>query len=642
MTRETGPVGNKGAISHQGIARTYLGILKKRMKLSGISSLRWRRILADGTKIIVSSINGQDFIKVIPIIKEAIAESIGNIFLIPRSDTAPNGWGAPITEDNSPLGTIGGTPEGVVISKRGTEITRAAETSLPYTVDWVNSAKTHQLMWKASHAHIPTDEAPLDSRNRYNCVPNGVSIYKKNETLASLPLKIVGACMTLIDGVEYLIAITMTPLSGDSVTFEAFRRVFREEYSNDNVFDAETESDGWEAFGDSGSLTFLADPAEPDVYGLTIRSGVYFSGNGKEGGAAAWAWDHVSFFENAYPVGEFVFKVTSSGVVITFEEKIGFIFTKTFTEESTIVNSGGIETGLYQSSTVNDIAEAVVIGVDYRSSEKIYLKYTANGTSTETHNYVGPSIGFPAIDRELIKATYGSTTRTFQLGDLAFTSTETFVEQETTTYTVATLLTELVSLSTTKGITSLLLLYADLRYKIALLQTLTSDQRIEGSGSSVVDLIYNTTSEDAIKHVFEPSKISLNAATTTFSASNNQGLIGGVPLPTPAVPLTVTVTTELANGLWSLNFSPTFPDDSIGTNSTPAVIEGVSDADGSTLLLFAKQIPPISFDISAGGLGPPYLDPIEQIGYYVPWGFDVYDRLEMVGTTPRWTDLKLI
>ncbi len=562
--------------------------------------------------------------------------SAGKIFCIPKSDTAPAGWGAPL-EGNEPLGFPGGTSPGITLSSGS--VNRIQSSSLPYFMaDWVSGDKSIHLQWKVGLPSVHDDERYTgDTIHRYMCFPFDRPIYKDNAVLCYVPAltgSVAGVCVTDISGTKYLISVNVV-VNTASIVFQSYRRVWADSYANDLYYDPATNPLGWEAFGQSGALTFtpavVTDPL--DLGGLTLRSGVYFSGDGTIGGAAAFTVYDAYGYRTAYPVGEYVFNVTGSGVDASFSEGEYIVEWTEVRQKDTEYN------GAYSRSITS--APDVILGVDYANNTKVYFKYTS--TSSEVITQTGVRAEPP--DSSIWIEGTGATTlsETITIGSSSYTYTNSGSEQwaawsqHNASYAHS---------GSHSGDSLYGVLYADARYGV----TVTSREYDNNSFSAVAGPLFGDeirTVSDSVdrKTTIESSGIDVHNGNRTSNYTIEQdGQYDGLWF-VQANEDETEVTTGYTSALWirmRVLLQADDPDEEFTGDyeETRVILAGVTDIDGNSFIVFPKQIG--STTTPPGQNYAPYVDAVEQEAFYTPWGLNVETNLQMTGARPRWDEVKLI
>lgn len=598
--------------------------MKYRMNLTGVQILSQTKNLPDGVSIKVTSIFGHDTVEIrYPGQKEYI--SYGNIFVIPKSDTAPDGWGAPITLENAPLGTVGGDPNGVIISRNGTKVSRAVETSLPFNVDWVDTSKKIHLHWSVGSPQYLGNEYPYAYIvNRYFCFPNGLAIFKDNDVLCSGPSGewvLAGTCVTEFDDGQYLIAIMSNNVLNSYIQFTAFKRPLLDSYINNNLYNATTNPNGWQNIGQETfnfPETIVTTDLSPTVEGLTIRSGIYFSSDGKIGGAAAFSQrsNPTSSYNEAYSVGEFIFEVSYSSVSMSFIQVGGKVVTSTTNNAG-----GGGLSGTFNSTSYSEY----ILGVDYTGLKKVYIKLESS-TVVDLSQTEGTIIGDTG---PIITTTGGRSSASTSVLTVGGTQFEFYFNEDTSWFSAES--TEIpdqwdssISQSGFIGLN-----YADARYSVAVVQGETSSSMIERYTRILPEnlTIHSGNRDGGTPYTPDPS----GAFVWDFRSVDPNGTT-----------VINSIGQELFKTMRCVPYSENPDVEHSGTYAeTPSVISGVTDIDGNSFIIFPKQIDPVVTPVGAAN-NAPYVDPLEQVAWYKPWGLNVVSKLQMIGDHPRWSDLKLI
>lgn len=309
--REFGPVRKRNITAVDSIreaeARVYLGELKRRMAAGNLSQGRWRVALADGTLIEVSSIFGRDSIEIIPeeIPEKEEEKPFFEFFTNPLSDSAPSGWGPPFSQDNAPMGSIGGTPIGVAFknpqnllvthgySLEGFDYVGTEANKKFRTEEWTGPVTTNpedriRLAWRTQpHTYIFEGSPVLLSAHRYYHNPAGFHLYSKGISIAQTPKNpdgsdvygsgVMGACVMTVGDNQFLV-MALAQAEYDNFTLQdrvggtysitspddlfAFF-VFRpwnggdRPYSNNEMYHVEDNPNGWKFMGgDLFTITF--------------------------------------------------------------------------------------------------------------------------------------------------------------------------------------------------------------------------------------------------------------------------------------------------------------------------------------------------------------------------------------------------
>jgi len=196
---------------------------------------------------------------------------------LPASDSAPAGWGAPITDSfgidiNPPLGTVGGTPaEAVLKAKNNVWSIKRRSNPEAGEVDWQGfyskGKATKVISYHGSPSRITSDT--VNDEGLFD-----VNIYEHGSISEISPLPVRGAALTKrIENdvtVVYIIAIVSAfGAEKDTVIWKPYNKS-----KDPSYYDAMTAPDGWKIL--------IEYPYDAANYEQAVQLGWFFNGDGTE------------------------------------------------------------------------------------------------------------------------------------------------------------------------------------------------------------------------------------------------------------------------------------------------------------------------------------------------------------------------